>query len=407
MKVLLVSEYFPPKVQGGGEISAYLLAKNLVKQGIRVHILTSKFDNQEEFEYNEDGIKIHRLLLTGEPNSFCGNMDRALSFDDSISSNKVKFFLHFHNFNIIHSMNSTSLPGVSRLEGKKVAHINSPVPFCPKGNLIYKGEECKGKCNLMKCMLSSREIGKMKNSFYLKYNPVFWWYLKAKQKALQNSLKHFDHIFPTSTHLKNKLIETGITKDKITILPNIVETEKFGYKKTNGKKLKILYLGAYIKSKGVWDLLLALQGVNFKYQCNFYGEGLLKQELKNYVEHYKLNVKINDKTNNIQKVINKHDVVVMPSIVPEAFGRIAIETMASGKIIIGRDRGGLKDIITDNKTGFLFDDVNELRELLGMISRNNIINKNVVMKEAQEYEGEKIAKKAIKVYKKILKCQTK
>ena len=42
MKVLFISEYFPPKIKGGGEISAYLLAKNLAKR-IDVSVLTGYF----------------------------------------------------------------------------------------------------------------------------------------------------------------------------------------------------------------------------------------------------------------------------------------------------------------------------------------------------------------------------
>jgi len=44
MKILLVSEYFPPKIFGGGEISAALLAKNLSREGIEVSVLTSHFN---------------------------------------------------------------------------------------------------------------------------------------------------------------------------------------------------------------------------------------------------------------------------------------------------------------------------------------------------------------------------
>ncbi len=50
MKILLISEYFPPKIFGGGEISAWLLAKNLAKRGLDVSVLTSYFSGLEKFE---------------------------------------------------------------------------------------------------------------------------------------------------------------------------------------------------------------------------------------------------------------------------------------------------------------------------------------------------------------------
>ena len=58
MKVLLISEYFPPKTMGGGEISAYLLAKNLAKR-MDVSVLTSYFPGLKRFEI-KDNIKIYR-----------------------------------------------------------------------------------------------------------------------------------------------------------------------------------------------------------------------------------------------------------------------------------------------------------------------------------------------------------
>lgn len=81
--------------------------------------------------------------------------------------------------------------------------------------------------------------------------------------------------------------------------------------------------------------------------------------------------------------------------------------MASGKIIIARARGGLKELIIHCKTGLLFDSVEELKLQLNLISKINLFNKNIIMKEAKKYSGKIIAKKTIKIYKKVLKCQNK
>ena len=48
------------------------------------------------------------------------------------------------------------------------------------------------------------------------------------------------------------------------------------------------------------------------------------------------------------------DIVVVPSILPEAFGMMFIEAMASGKPVIAFDVGGAeKDLIIDGKNGYL------------------------------------------------------
>ncbi|MGV8830197.1 MAG: glycosyltransferase family 4 protein [Breznakibacter sp.] len=48
------------------------------------------------------------------------------------------------------------------------------------------------------------------------------------------------------------------------------------------------------------------------------------------------------------------DVVVVPSLKPEPFGLVAIEGMSAGCAILAADHGGLKDIVIDGQTGWLF-----------------------------------------------------
>jgi len=45
--------------------------------------------------------------------------------------------------------------------------------------------------------------------------------------------------------------------------------------------------------------------------------------------------------------------VVVPSITPEPFGRVAVEAMSRGKPVIGSRVGGLPEIIKDGDSGFL------------------------------------------------------
>ena len=47
------------------------------------------------------------------------------------------------------------------------------------------------------------------------------------------------------------------------------------------------------------------------------------------------------------------DVVVVPTITPEPFGRVAVEAMSRGRPVIGTATGGLSEIIDDEQTGYL------------------------------------------------------
>ncbi|MBQ4399895.1 MAG: glycosyltransferase, partial [Alphaproteobacteria bacterium] len=48
------------------------------------------------------------------------------------------------------------------------------------------------------------------------------------------------------------------------------------------------------------------------------------------------------------------DVVLSTSIEPEAFGRIAIEGQAMGRVVVASDIGGSKETVVDGVTGKLF-----------------------------------------------------
>ena len=57
LKILIATERFPPKVFGGGEISAYLFAKELAKKH-EVHVITSR-NPGEDRNFLIDTSKLH------------------------------------------------------------------------------------------------------------------------------------------------------------------------------------------------------------------------------------------------------------------------------------------------------------------------------------------------------------
>ena len=64
------------------------------------------------------------------------------------------------------------------------------------------------------------------------------------------------------------------------------------------------------------------------------------------------------------------NIVVVPSVKPEPFGRVAIEAMSIGRCVVAANHGGLSEIISSNEDGILFEPnnskslLNKLIELL-------------------------------------------
>ena len=101
--------------------------------------------------------------------------------------------------------------------------------------------------------------------------------------------------------------------------------------------------------------------------------------------------------------------VVCPSVLPEAFGRVPIEAQAASKVIIATKIGGALDTVIDNKTGFLvdvgdaegfaklIDKVLEMpkeeRDAIGFEGRKNI---------EENFSNEKMCNATIDLYRKLL-----
>ena len=79
------------------------------------------------------------------------------------------------------------------------------------------------------------------------------------------------------------------------------------------------------------------------------------------------------------------DIVVSPSIEPEAFGRVAVEAQSMEKIIIASNIGGSNETILNEKTGLLFEsgDAGSLSKKI--IQKSNIICQIPIKQES--YRG--------------------
>lgn len=143
--------------------------------------------------------------------------------------------------------------------------------------------------------------------------------------------------------------------------------------------LKIGMLGRIVKEKGAHILLKALCNSSLKnYELiidNFseYGDSY-KEEIAKLIKDNNLEEKINfvEPTHDqMPDLINSLDVVVMPSISnsnwQEQYGRIAVESLACGKLVLASDSGSLPDIIKHHGVIFPQGSVDDLSKILNII----------------------------------------
>ncbi len=422
MKVLFISEYFPPKIMGGGEINVNLLAKALVKNKVEVFLLTSYHPGLKKVEI-VDGIKVYRTLKTAtDPHSIINNLKRSIDLPKSIVK-EVNKIVKKYNFDAIHFI-GTSIIAAQKLKKLKIplfATIESFPTLCPKGDRFYHGKkECSCNCSFFKylfCQMNSNEMGKVRNKFYLKYNLLSLAYVYNYYRRLNKSL-HYCNLVAISEYVKKILFRQSLDSK---VIPNALDTKKYNLKgcskkylkdtlekhseksaeKIKPKKIKILYLGSLTKFKGPQILLRALKGLDC--HADFYGEGPLKKEMLNGIKRYGLDAQIHNPVPypKIPEIYANADIVAFPSAWPEPFGRIAIESMAAGKPVIGSNIGAIKELIAKG-AGILVKpgDVDELRKAIKKLIQNPKLRENmgkIGVKAAQEYDEENTMKK-IKIF---------
>jgi len=100
------------------------------------------------------------------------------------------------------------------------------------------------------------------------------------------------------------------------------------------------------------------------------------------------------------RLIDEHKLFVLPS-KREAMPQVILEAMSRGRITLASDTDGAKEIIKNNKTGFIFPSGNykELAKLIVKSLNGNRFIENNAKKEAEKYSWKILIKHYLKIFK--------
>jgi glycosyltransferase involved in cell wall biosynthesis len=199
----------------------------------------------------------------------------------------------------------------------------------------------------------------MGNPWWIRDNPLAWWVLWRKYRSYSVALPAIKRWAVIGSGLGQLLLMHRVPMDRIALLPNPVDTKSLqalALPKPR-KILRVGYIGALTSFKGVQVLADAVEGLPV--ELHIAGEGPLAAMLQ-----HRNNVVLHGRVIDLPAFYKTVDVVVVPSIWPEGFGRVAVEAMAAGRPVIASDNGGLRDIIKGCKGGVLVPagDVAALRQ---------------------------------------------
>ncbi len=372
-KILLVTEYYPPIIYGGGELGAQMLAQGLHTNGHEVAVLTSRAPGKAS-EENENGVKVLRVLKTGNPRTILGNIIRRLFFSASAKKNIKKLDAVDH-FDAIHFLNNTSVVDLGEKNKKTVVTINSYNAFCPKANLFYKEKApCTG-CSPGKyvgCIACSSYVGRVLLPWFLKYNPLFWLW------NYTSYLRQRDHLTRVGKKIVFNQYAAALMKrlgmKQVHVLPNLAAAE--GSLPATTKKQDILtlaYIGGLEKMKGIAEILKAyalLKQKNEAVRIIFVGSGRYELVLLPLSQHDS-NIVFKGLLSHreVQKLYAEIDAVLIPSLWPEPFSRVLLEAYQHGVPVIATAVGGNADYVADGVTGYLVNPTDAAASIASAITK--------------------------------------
>lgn len=164
----------------------------------------------------------------------------------------------------------------------------------------------------------------------------------------------------------NKLIEWGWPKEKLTYIPNYIDSFQYIPEYSSGDYF--LYFGRLAPEKGVATLMRAAKASNVK--LRIVGIGPLEADLKALQDNLQGDIHFLGyrSGSELQSLIRGARATVLPSEWYENAPMSILESYALGTPVIGAQIGGIPEMIIEGETGWTFKS-GDVDELTGLISR--------------------------------------
>lgn len=186
-------------------------------------------------------------------------------------------------------------------------------------------------------------------------------YLNRK-KQLTFAFKEASTIATKSKALANIVLDIS-PKAKVITIYNGVNFDRFSVEnKPSGEKLKLLFIGNLIPTKGVFELLAAaklLKDNHVNFELALIGKGPEKNNLATYIEQNNLQgtVKLigGIPHEQLNKWLAQSHALILPSY-REGVPNVIMEALATGTPVIATKVGGIPEVIENKQNGILLND---------------------------------------------------
>ena len=354
MRIVFLSDDFPPQSFGGAGIVAYDFALGMKGLGHEVFVITTCRNRDEAGESEFHGLKVWKILSNYSP--------------------RWRSYLSLYN------------PRVVRQVGKllqkikpDVVHANNIHFYLSYHSLVVAKRFSKAVVITLHDVMAFN-FGKLNTRQYLEnFDAHTTWFDHARQAKkrwnplrnlfIRKYLRGVDKLFAVSQALKKALEQNGIKNVETMYFgadvnlwrTNGVEAAQFRERYNLKNKKIILFGGRLSDAKGGGKALEAMaeiakevDNVILLVAGKIDGYATLMKEMADKLGMADRLVFTGwIERDEIKYAYACADLVLVPSIIFDSFPRIILEAMASGRPVVGTCYGGAPEIIEDGLTGYV------------------------------------------------------
>jgi len=372
MKILFVSDYYPPFIKGGAEVSTSLLVDWLSKKH-QVNVVCRQLAKKS---WNYNGVDIYPIMNYSDIGG--GDFKSAITYafgiflSPAISSLKLLWLIFRLKPDIVQVVPSSYKFIPIILSVRLFARVPVVVDcrdyslICPThlSADIKNFDDTKNTKHGYRCVKAGLTVGsKVLNLFaapFALYESLVFNFYKRSLMFTVNHGKRLK-LVAISEYVRQQLVSNGYKSDTVSVIRNIapVITQVHAGDIIKSETPFFIFAGRIDKDKGVWDILdaakiLKTRGCHFSIRIA--GDGDDTEELKSFLKENDFpQIKFLGKIRP-DEVITQYAqslAILAPSRWPEPSGRFVIEAATVGKPLIATRSGGIPEGVEDGVTGFL------------------------------------------------------
>ncbi|MBK7365968.1 MAG: glycosyltransferase family 4 protein [Nitrosomonas sp.] len=361
MKILTISNLYPPNAVGGYEVLCFEVMQALARKGYEIAVLTSNYGNKHVDDIPNQRILRYLTLLAHEENIYLP-LNISAARRSEINQKNLQYFeqalkdfypdiifiwnLHFFDVSLIESVEHTNIKRVYLLSDNWLINFYNS-QFIAK----YFSQIVHSPSNYLHTILRS-----IRNSF--------------ATIGRETKMIHGFAIFP-STYMQNLYTDAGFKFEEAKIIYHGVSSLKTATPRIDrenliaANKLKLLFAGRVVDIKGVHTAIEALALINtalprLEISLSIVGDTRDQQylsRLKNLITQLHLEDQVCFSPpipeQELFSLFQDYDIYLFPSLY-EPFSLTLIHALQAGIPTIASTAGGNIEIILDQKTGLLF-----------------------------------------------------